>query len=96
MAQNLPLLLYEYVEDIVERRAPHRAEHLELIGTWVADGRVVAGGATGDPPAGALIVFREGADPVAFTAVDPYVREGLVTSWRVEPWTVVAGDLQRP
>ncbi len=93
MAQHLQLLLYDYVEDIVERRAPHRGEHLDLIGEWVADGRVVAGGATGDPPAGALIVFREGADPAAFAAIDPYVREGLVTAWRVEPWTVVTGDL---
>jgi uncharacterized protein YciI len=87
MAQHLQLLLYDYVENIVERRAPHRAEHLELIGEWIADGRAVAGGATGDPPQGALIVFREGAE--AFAAIDPYVREGLVTSWRVEPWTVV-------
>jgi hypothetical protein len=93
MAQLLHLLHYDYVENIVERRAPHRAEHLELIGEWVADGRVVAGGAIGDPPAGALIVFREGADPEAFVAIDPYVREGLVTSWRVEPWTVAAGGV---
>ncbi|HEV2062899.1 MAG TPA: YciI family protein [Solirubrobacteraceae bacterium] len=93
MPQHLKLLHYDYVEDIVERRAPHRAAHLELIGTWVSDGRVVAGGATGDPPSGALIVFRESGDPEEFVAVDPYVREGLVTSWRVEPWTVVTGDL---
>ena len=93
MAQHLKLLFYDYVENIVERRAPHRPEHLELISQWVEDGRVVAGGATGDPPAGALIVFREHGDPEEFVAVDPYVREGLVTGWRVEPWTVVTGDL---
>ena len=93
MAQPLKLLHYDYVEDIVERRAPHRAEHLELIAKWVEDGHVVAGGATGDPPAGALIVFRESGDPEEFVAIDPYVREGLVTGWRVEPWTVVTGDL---
>ena len=48
MVQQLQLLHYDYVENVVERRAPHRAEHLELIGAWVADGRVLAGGATGD------------------------------------------------
>ena len=93
MAQHLKLLHYDYVEDIVERRAPHRPEHLELIAEWVEDGRVVAGGATGDPPAGALIVFRDSGEPEEFVALDPYVREGLVTGWRVEPWTVVTGDL---
>lgn len=93
MPQHLKLLHYDYVEDIVERRAPHRAEHLELIGEWVADGRVVAGGATGDPPTGALIVFRESGHPEEFVRVDPYVREGLVTDWRVEAWTNVTGDV---
>ncbi len=26
-----------------------------------------------------------------FAAADPYVRDGLVTSWRVRAWTVVVG-----
>ena len=93
MPQHLKLLIYDYVEDVVERRAPHRPAHLELIGDWVEDGRILMGGATGDPPAGGLIVFSEAGDPEAFAAVDPYVREGIVTAWRVEPWTVVTGDL---
>lgn len=92
MPQRLELLLYDYVDDIVERRAPHRPAHLELIGEWKRDGRVVAGGATGDPPTGALIVFTGAGNAEAFAEVDPYVREGLVTGWRVEPWTVVVGD----
>lgn len=93
MAQSLKLLIYDYVEDVVERRAPFRPAHLELIGGWVDDGRVLAGGATGDPPTGAVIVFSENGDPEEFVAVDPYVREGLVTAWRVEPWAVVVGGL---
>jgi hypothetical protein len=91
MALHRKLLFYDYVEDIVERRAPHRPAHLELIEKWVADGRIVAGGATGDPPTGALIVFSETGDPEEWVDADPYVEQGLVTGWRVEPWTVVAG-----
>ena len=91
MARHWKLLFYDYVENIVERRAPHREEHLDVIRKWVDDGRVVAGGATGDPPTGALIVFSDTGDPEAFVAIDPYVREGLVTGWRVEPWAVVVG-----
>ncbi len=89
MAQILQLLVYDYVENIVERRAPHREGHLALVGRWKEEGRIVDGGATGDPPAGALIVFTDTGDPEEFVHADPYVREGLVTGWRVEPWTVV-------
>jgi uncharacterized protein len=33
---------------------------------------------------------RQGQEPRA--ARDPYVREGLVTSWKVRPWTTVVGE----
>lgn len=89
--KTLYTLFYDYVENIVERRAPHRPAHLELVERWRADGRFVMGGAVGDPPHGALIVFEVG-DPAAveeFVAADPYVEAGLVTSHRIEPWRVV-------
>lgn len=85
------LLIYEYVENIVERRAPHRASHLGYAQAWKDDGRLVAGGATGDPPTGAILVFKvdDPAEVERFAAEDPYVQAGLVTSRRVEPWNVV-------
>ena len=48
-------------------------------------------GALGDPPHGAAIVFAgEEPDAIeAFAREDPYVRAGLVTGWRVEPWKLV-------
>jgi uncharacterized protein YciI len=49
------------------------------------------GGAIGDPPYGAHIVF-DVEDPAIveeFARADPYVLEGLVTDWRVVPWAVV-------
>src|SRR5437764_16740 len=48
------LLIYDYVPDIVERRGPHREAHLAYARSWKEDGRIVAAGATGDPPSGAL------------------------------------------
>jgi uncharacterized protein YciI len=87
--ETLQLLHYEYVPDAVERRKPYRDAHLALIGEYHGDGRIVMAGAVGDPPTGGLLVFRDAGDAEAFTAVDPYVESGLVTSWRVEPWTVV-------
>ena len=89
MPERLQILRYAYVEDIAERRAPHREAHLALIGRYSDDGRIVIAGAVGDPPTGGEIVFREEADAHAFRGEDPYVEAGLVTRWSVEPWNVV-------
>jgi uncharacterized protein len=86
-------LFYDYVENVVEARAPFRDAHLELIGKWVEQGRCFAGGAVGDPPHGALIVFATEADANEFPGLDPYVANGVTTSWRVEPWNVVVGSV---
>jgi uncharacterized protein len=53
----------------------------------------VLGGAFGNPVDGAALVFRAADASVGerFAAHDPYVQSGLVTSWRVRPWTVVIG-----
>ena len=42
-------LFYDYVEDVVEKRAPLRADHLALAREWKADGRIVMAGALGNP-----------------------------------------------
>jgi uncharacterized protein len=85
------LLLYDYVEDVLERRAPHRDAHLAQIREWKDDGRLVMAGALGDPPTGAAFVFRLG-DPAEideFVQNDPYFSAGLVTAHRVQRWNLV-------
>lgn len=86
------ILIYDYVSDIVERRDPYRPGHLENISAHVASGDVVLAGAVGVPPHSGHIVFADVDDAViaAFVAADPYMGAGLITSWRVEPWMVVA------
>jgi len=85
------VLIYRYVPDIVERRAPLREEHLRKIAAEQAAGRILMAGPIGNPIQGALFVFagEESAPGEAFAKADPYVRAGLVTEWRVEPWTLV-------
>jgi hypothetical protein len=85
------LLLYEYVEDIAERRGPYREGHLERIRAEKDAGRVVMAGALGNPPSGGAIAFRGvGRDHVEqFVDADPYVQASLVRSWRIEPWNLV-------
>jgi uncharacterized protein YciI len=84
-------LIYDYVEDALEARKPHREAHLAKIKTAVDDGSLHMAGALGDPPTGGLLVFNgdDAAPAEQFATSDPYVENGVVTSWRVEPWTVV-------
>jgi len=86
------LLLYDYVEDILQRRPPHREAHLARIAQWIGEGGMLAAGPVGDPPTGALFVFGDipEAEVEAFAEGDPYVAAGLVTAHRITPWTVVS------
>ena len=87
------LLLYELVDDYLERRTPLRPEHLGLATAAHERGDLVMAGALSDPADRAVFVFRgdDGSAAEAFAQADPYVREGLVRSWQVRPWTVVIG-----
>ncbi|TYO98669.1 hypothetical protein EDC39_10529 [Geothermobacter ehrlichii] len=87
------LLFYDYVENVVERRAPYREEHLALAREFLDRGELVLGGAYADPVDGAALVFRvEARDRVEeFVRRDPYVAHGIVTGWRIREWTVVVG-----
>jgi uncharacterized protein len=87
------LLFYDYVEDAVERRAPFRAGHLRLAQEALGRGELLMGGAFAEPVDGAVLLFRAD-DPSAVEAFvhrDPYVSNGVVTRWRIRPWTVVVG-----
>ena len=87
------LLIYDVVEDYVERRTPFRAEHIALAREAVARGDLVLGGALAKPTDEVVLLFR-GNSPAAaeaFATSDPYVRAGIVTRWRVREWTTVVG-----
>ena len=52
------------------------------------------GGALAEPADGAVLLFKSESPRVAeeFAEQDPYVKNGLVTRWRVRAWTTVVGD----
>ena len=89
------LLLYTYASDYLEKRAavrqrisnsralPSRADELQLGGAVPSD----------DPPFG-LLLFKAETAQVAedFARADPYVSQGVVTSWRVREWITVVGE----
>ena len=87
------LLIYDVVDDYVQRRAAFRQEHLGLARAAVDRGELVLGGALANPADGAVLLFK-GESPAAaerFAEADPYVKNGLVTRWRVREWTTVIG-----
>ena len=88
------LLFYEVVADYAARRVPLRKLHLQHALDAKARGELVLAGALANPADGAVLVFQGDSAAVAekFAADDPYVKNGLVTSWRVREWTTVVGD----
>jgi uncharacterized protein len=88
------LLMYDLVPDYLERRGAYRDEHLAQ--AWAASerGELVLAGALTEPTDSAVLLFQ-GDSPnaaEAFARADPYVRAGLVSSWRVREWTTVVGE----
>jgi uncharacterized protein YciI len=89
------LMSYTLAADYLERRAQYRSEHLAL--AWQAQerGDLVLAGALTEPTDRAILIFQ-GESPKAaedFAAIDPYVKHGLVTAWKIQPWNTVVGDM---
>mmetsp|Transcript_15095 Transcript_15095/g.26913 ORF Transcript_15095/g.26913 Transcript_15095/m.26913 type:complete len:113 (+) Transcript_15095:54-392(+) len=84
------LLQYDYVEGILEKRAPHREGHLALAKEYFDKGQIHMGGAYGDLT-GATLVFKcDNDEPLKdFMERDPYFQNGLVSGHRIKEWTVV-------
>ncbi|MFM8527184.1 MAG: YciI family protein [bacterium] len=89
--RQLQLLTYEYPDDMLERRGPHREAHLAKVAEWEAEGKLLMAGATGDPPTGAVLVFDCTPEEVEdYACTDPYSVAGLVVAHRIETLTAVA------
>lgn len=85
------ILRYTTAPDYLERRAAFRDAHLTLAWQSVDKGELLLGGAVGDPPESALLLFANEAAARDFAEVDPYVANGLVARWDVLPWNTVVG-----
>ena len=81
------MLIYDYVDGMLERRAPVRDAHLAHVQAQRDAGRISVAGPF-DPPSGAVLVFEdtERAAIESFVAGDPYYTAGLITGYRIETW----------
>ena len=88
------VLIYELVDDYLARRDALRTEHLGLARAAHDRGELLLAGALADPYDRALLVFAGESAEVAeaFARADPYVVNGLVTSWTVRQWNEVLED----
>jgi uncharacterized protein YciI len=87
------LLFYDVVDNYAEKRTPFRKDHITHARAAVARGELVLAGALANPVDGTVLLFK-GTSPAAaeaFAKADPYVTNGLVTTWRVREWTTVIG-----
>lgn len=85
------VLFYKTVKNYIEKRVPFREEHLRLADGARQRGDLIMAGALADPADEALLVFQSESAEVAenFAKNDPYVKNGLISEWKVRPWTVV-------
>ena len=87
------LLIYEVVDDYVAKRAPFRAEHLQLAKNATVRGDLLLGGALAEPVDRAMLLFRSQEAAEEFANHDPYIQNGLVLKWSIRQWNTVAGSL---
>ena len=87
------VLIYDFGPDFIQRCKPFHDEHLKLAWQAAQRGELVLGGPLEEPLEQAFLLFsgsREAA--LRFAAADPYVKNGLVKSFRVKQWHTTVGD----
>ena len=86
-------LMYDVVDDFAGKRTPFRPAHLKEVREAHERGELLMAGVLPDPTT-AMLIFRATDASVAehFATNDPYVKEGLVKTWKVRQWTVVVGQ----
>ena len=95
MAATYLALVYDLVDDYLDRRPPLRSEHLALAEAARERGELLLAGALAEPADTAVLVWAEGSRDAAerFVREDPYVVNGLVKRWTLQPWNVVVGEI---
>ena len=73
--------------DVLEKRDPFRAGHLDL-----AKAMCLSGGPCNEPgsevPSGAFFIFADLESAQKFAKEDPYVEGGIVTKSEIKEWNV--------
>lgn len=83
------ILFYTTVNDYLLKREKFRKDHLALIQDSYKNESLIMAGALAEPSDGAILIFNNSKVAEEFAKNDPYVKNGLIVEWRVQPWNVV-------
>ncbi len=64
----------------------HFPAHKARLDDFHARGLLISAGPLGNPPTQAMAIFSTKEAAEEFIAGDPFVTNGLVSSWRLEEW----------
>lgn len=93
-AKKKYVLEYHYVDNMLEKRAPVRADHLAVANKAVESGLLIAGGALMPDVKRGILILQGSEDEVRnFAESDPYVARGLVRNYTITEWNVVVGSV---
>jgi hypothetical protein len=84
-----------FVENVAEKRAPHREAHLAHLRELHEGGKLVLGGALMDPMDQGMLVMRaESREEIEkILAEDAYAKNGIWTKIVIREWNVVVGKV---
>lgn len=80
------LMFYTLAADGLQKVPSLYAAHSARLGEFHARGVLLMAGPYGDPPRGAVAVFTSSEAAHEFIAGDPFVQQGAVGSYEVQPW----------
>ncbi len=86
------LLFYDLPPGYLEKREKFRKAHLDLVRKNYESGELLMAGALSDPYDLAILVFKRAESAEKFVTVDPYVKKGLIKTWRIRKWNTVTGE----
>ena len=83
------LMFYEMAPDGMARAVENFPAHSARLTEFYARGTLLMAGPYGNPPVGALGVFTSQAAAEEFAAGDPFVLNGVVGRYTLQPWNEV-------
>jgi uncharacterized protein len=83
------VLIYEVVSDALRKAHIHEEAHRAWLEDFSAGGSLLMAGPFANPAEGYMAVFTSREAAEQFIQGDPFVSNGIVTSWTLRDWDEV-------